>query len=183
LALNTDFVLYCEDDIKVLRIPSKKELEEIIALGIRSLCYNTHINSDLNKTPAAKLKFINEPNAYISCSDGVSRLLIKDEKVLKDEYFINFPVNLVDRQLFLNMHSHIKQHRISKGIECAITQAWFDLRYNEKYKVAIYLKEEIVFSIGSLTSLAMSNFAQMMFWSNDETLRHPSINERKNSIT
>jgi hypothetical protein len=70
-------------------------------------------------------------------------------------------------------------------IEAGLTKAWFDLSYDKKYEVLIYVNNQILDDIVSgkkITVLDFYNYANMNFWNNDKNLRHPSVEGRDNNV-
>lgn len=102
-----------------------------------------------------------------------------------DNYYINFPVSITKKDLFLNMQNYCMEYGNGMGVETAMSKAWFDLGMCDKYEVLIYLKNEILDDIRmgkKITVLDFYNYANINFWNNDINLRHKSINNRLSTI-
>ena len=85
----------------------------------------------------------------------------------------------------MTLHEYAMNHCGGLGVEAGLTKAWFDLKYDEKYEVLIYVKSEILDDIRvgkKITVLNFYDYANMNFWNNDVSLRHPSVVGRNNNI-
>ncbi len=174
------YTLYCEDDIIIEKIPSAADLQRISSANIGFMCYNTHI-SDKEKIPDSLKTDLSDIRNLLELDNGIVFL---KTKTFKDQYYLNFPVSLVKTEIFSSMHKHIHDHLHGLGIEPATTKAWFDLKYDQSHHVGLYLKSKIkpILGAGKADIATIHNHAQMRFWNNDVSLRHPSINNRENSI-
>lgn len=183
-ALSSEYVFYSEDDIVVDRIPSWASIAALIEnrqqagrkLGF--VCYNTHIASLPDKAPQDRVRFVNSTGNYLRVN-GECYLL--KSTVLKDEYYLNFPVAIVHRDSFLDMHRYAATHCTGLGIEPAMTTAWFGLGMDAQKDVLVYVKPDCQQRL-PLTLMQFYNEANMQFWNNNQSFRHPSINNRKNSF-
>lgn len=179
-----DYIYYVEDDVVITRLPSRDTFDSIATtpthhnkmLGYS--CLSTHILS-LDEPPQPERQaFINNKANYQFW--GEELFLVKEE-VLMDKYYLNFPSAFIKDSLFRSMISYASKKFKGIGMEPGLTKAWFDLGLNKAYDVGIYVKPE------TLNQLPMDlnmffHMANMRFWNNDEGLRHPSINNRSNTI-
>ncbi len=184
--INTsDYIYYCEDDVIITRLPKKSSFEIFTNnktknnKNIGYACFNTHILSLDKEIIPARLNFINDLKNYQKFGDEL--FLIKDENILRDEYFLNFPSAIVNSNLFIELINYSKNKCKGIGIEPGLTQSWFDLKFNEQFDVATYVKPQTITKL-PIDLNKFYHMANMQFWNNDVNLRHPSINERKNTI-
>ena len=184
---NTDVILYTEDDILIDKLPKlttiQKLFSENIINGKRAgfICFNNHVWVKFNESPKHIIDFIHNLNNYITIDGDV--FLIKDE-VIKDKYYLNFPVALTTRKLFLELQDYALENKVKHGVEAGMTGAWFDTGKEKEYAVLISLKPEIIDDIKSgkqITVPDFYNYANINFWSNDKSLRHESIAGRSNA--
>jgi hypothetical protein len=177
--ISGDYLLYSEDDIVVNRIPY--DISCIFRESkIGYICYNTHIH-DLGIPVGSepKLAFINNQNNYRVIGNG-DLFLIKG-LVLKDNYYLNLPVMISKTEIFKKLLEYASSHCQSLGMEPALTKAWFDLGFDKTHDVAVYVKPTTMRDIPH-TLDSFYHQANMNFWNNDPSLRHPSINDRANTI-
>ena len=177
--ITTDCLMYSEDDIVVNKIPySIPDIFSDSRVGY--VCYNTHVH-DLGIPTGSepKLAFINDKSNYRSLSNG-NFFLIKGA-VLKDNYYLNLPVMISKTAIFKKLLEYASSHCQSLGMEPALTKAWFDLGFDKTHDVAIYVKPTAMRDIPH-TLDSFYHQANMNFWNNDSSLRHPSINDRANTI-
>ncbi len=181
--MNTDFVFYAEDDIIIDKIPTKKEWEEISQHTTKNgkkigfICYNTHIHDDPNNPPKEKVMYINCKANFIRVCNN---LFLMKSPVLKDNYYLNFPVAILPVQVFHEMHKYADDNYRGMGIEVAMTHAWFELHKDKEYDAVIYVKNDTLDRL----PLNLNRFyrtANMQFWNNNPNLRHKSIS-RQNTI-
>lgn len=186
-----DFVFYFEDDIEITSIPLTSTFNKLIDYKTTNnkllafICYNTHIHTfqELGES-AEKHKYINSSENYFEFNDLYDSdcFLLKNEKILKDEYYINFPVSIFRPSIYKQLLDFACTKYKDIGLEPGLSNAWFDMKFNEKYDIAIYVKNETLDYIGQLDFELMYYFACMQFWNNNVDFRHPSINNRRNTI-
>ena len=208
---SSDYIFYSEDDIVINKIPSKKTIDSIINKNTSCkqmgfICYNTHTYEqymhekkykfhNLNKISRRRGKTVgvhNEEreiyNRLLEINNINNFLKIDDElffikpNSLIDNFFLNFPVAIVKRDIFLKLHEKALDSKYSSyGIETAFTKVWIDLLLHEKFSTAIYVKNNTISNM-PLTLTDMIFAANMNFWNNDETLRHRSILDNSQKI-
>jgi hypothetical protein len=173
-ATDADWIFYSEDDIIINKIPSKKTLNTLSSRGIGYICFNTHL-------PDNSADYCRDCSKYINIGDDL--FFIKDVSIV-DDYFLNFPVAILKRADFISMHAYSKLHCRGVGIEIAMTKSWIATGLIKCSTVVTYLKIELFNDIlsGKIPQMPLHNFAQMKFFNNDPSLRHPSINNRRNSL-
>lgn len=182
-----NLLFYCEDDVIIQKIPSKKTLDVLFNTNygdcrLGALVYNTHVLAPWVKDEQVKkdrLKYINDRTHYDYIDD--SAILVKGIELF-DEYWICFPAGIFHKHLFHTCLNYAQSACVGMGMEPAMSKAWDELRINENFRTAMYLQEQVKDKMGTLTFQDMYDLAQMRFWNNDESLQHPSWNDRKNTI-
>ena len=125
----SDVILYTEDDILINNLPKlttiQKLFNEKIIDGKRVgfICFNNHVFIKFNENPKHITDFINDLGNYITIDGDV--FLIKNE-TLKDRYYLNFPVAITTKKLFLELQDYALARGAGLGVEAAMTGAWFD---------------------------------------------------------
>lgn len=182
---SADIVLYTEDDILINRLPKlttiHKLFNENIVNGKRAgfICFNNHVWSRFNENPKHIIDFIHDLNNYIIVDGDV--FLVKNEKI-QDKYYLNFPAAITTKKLFFELEDYAFINKVGYGLEQALTSAWFETGKDKEYVVLISLKNEIIDDIKSgkhITVLDFYNYANINFWNNDITLRHPETPGRR----
>jgi hypothetical protein len=178
--IDGDLLFYCEDDIVVNRIPSRENLERLFSgsnpLGF--IVYNTHACAPwITEGLQPKLDYINDKVNYLQRGDDL--FLIKGESI-RDEYWICFPVAIMETDNYRSCLAHAKMSCGKMGMEPGMTKAWLALGF-DKYPAAVYVQKNI-FDSFPLNFQKLHDNANMRFWNNDVTLRHSSINDRKNTL-
>lgn len=180
---DSDYIYYCEDDVIINRLPDKNSLEQLFFnktannKKIGYACFNTHISDDpLNKD---KINFINNVNNYQKFGDEL--FLIKNKDILMDEYFLNFPSAIVNAHVFKSLIEYSGEVCSGIGMETGLSKSWFDLEFDKHFDTAVYVKPETINNL----PMSLDKFhymSNMEFWNNNDKLRHPPINGRKNTI-
>lgn len=182
---NADIVLYTEDDILINKLPKlttiHKLFNEKIVNGKRIgfISFNNHVWSKFTQKPKHIIDFIHNLENYITIDGDV--FLIKNE-IIRDKYYLNFPCSLTTKKLFLELQDYASINKTGYSGEYAMTEAWFEIGKNKEYEILISLKPEIIDDIKSgkqITVLDFYNYANINFWNNDVTLRHPETPGRK----
>jgi len=178
---SNNVIFYTEDDIVINKTPKLDTIEQLFNGAVINgkpvgfISYNNHVWIQFKENPQHIIDFISNPDNYITINGDT--FLIKTE-MIKDRYYLNFPVSIFTRDVMLKLHEHAMINCTNTTIEEGLTKAWFDLGYDKKYEVLIYVKNEILDDIRAgkkLTVIDFYNYAQMNFWNNDTKLRHPSI--------
>ncbi|KKU88103.1 MAG: hypothetical protein UY16_C0013G0013 [Candidatus Gottesmanbacteria bacterium GW2011_GWA2_47_9] len=184
-AADSDIVLYTEDDIVINRLPKTTTIHKLFTQpmvhGKRAgfICFNTHVWKRFTQNPKHIMDFIHDLGNYIIVDGDV--FLVKRD-VMKDKYFLNFPAALTTKNMFLALQEYAFAHNVGWGTEQAMTSAWFELGKDKENEVLISLKPEIIDHIKSgkrITVLDFYNYANINFWNNDVTLRHPETPGRR----
>jgi hypothetical protein len=180
--VQTDHVLYTEDDILINRIPSKAawgalSTRDVRGKGVGFICFNTHVFSNPERTPQERLDFINNENNYVQAE---GELFLAKGPVLRDEYYLNFPVAITSKEIFTRLHEYAASRCNNQGVEVGLTNAWFGTGLDQKWESLIYLKPD-AWQRKPFTAQTFYYEANMNFWNNDTGLRHDSINGRENS--
>ena len=183
----SEIVLYTEDDVVVNQLPQlttiQKLFNENMIKGKRVgfMCFNNHVWSRFNEDPEHIINFINDLGNYMIIDGDV--FLVKNE-VVKDDYYLNFPVAVTTKSLFLELQDYALEHKRGLGVERGMTRAWFDTGKDKEYAVVVSLKPEVIHDIKlgkQITVVDFYNYANINFWSNDPHLRHESVAGRSNS--
>lgn len=175
--IKSDFVFYCEDDIVINKVPSLDSLHRIKErLGF--ICYNTHIAVNTQQATIDRINFVKQDLNYIVASDDV--FLVK-KPLLRDPYYLNFPAAIIRTKAFKGIHAIMDTELRGLGVEPAMTEGWFILGFDKNLDTFVYVDAKILEE--KPTNLEdFHTFAQMNFFNNDVSLRHPSINNRENSL-
>ncbi len=183
----SDVILYTEDDILINNLPKLTTIQKLFnekiidGKSVGFICFNNHVWSNFNETPKHIIDFINDLGSYITIDGDV--FLVKNE-IIKDKYYLNFPVALTTKKLFLELQDYALENKANHGVEAGMTGAWFDTGKDKEYAVLISLKPEIIDDIKSgkkITVLDFYTYANINFWSNDKSLRHESVAGRSNT--
>jgi len=178
---SSEVVLYTEDDILVNYLPKLTTIQKLFNENIVGgkkvgfVCFNNHMWSKFKENPKHIIDFIHDLGNYITIDGDV--FLIKSE-VVKDKYYLNFPVALTTKKLFLELQDYALENKASHSVETGMTGAWFDTGKDKEYAVLISLKPEIVDDIKSgkkITVLDFYTYANINFRSNDKSLQHGSV--------
>ena len=176
---SADIVLYTEDDIVINSIPKlttiHKLFNEELVNGRRAgfICFNNHVWRKFNENPKHIIDFIHDLSNYIVVDGDV--FLIKNVKI-RDKYYLNFPAAITTKNLFLELQDYAFVKKIGYSGEQAITESWFETGKDKEYQVLISLKHEIIDDLKSgkkISVLDFYNYANINFWNNDPSLRHP----------
>jgi len=185
---SNDIIFYSEDDIVINNIPQLDTIDKLFngnlvnGKPVGFVSYNNHVWIDFNQNPKHVIDFITNPDNYISINGDL--FLVKNMSI-KDRYYLNFPVSVFNRDVLLSLHEYAMKNCRGLTVEAGLTKAWFDLKYNDKYEVLIYVKNEILNDIHAgkeITVLDFYKYANMNFWNNDKNLRHPSVAGRSNNV-
>ena len=174
-----DFVLYCEDDVVLHRIPTREHIEDFFGEGkMGAIVYNTHANPPwITKGVESKVSYINDRSNYFGEEED---WFLNKGMPIKDEYWICFPCAMMRTITFRGLLDYACSNCLNMGMEPGMTKAWFALGY-DKWPVVMYVKKDI-FECFPLDFQKLYDNANMQFWNNDPDLRHPSINDRQNTI-
>jgi len=185
---SNDVIFYMEDDIIINNVPQLDTIDKLFngklvnGKPVGFISYNNHVLIDFNQNPKHVIDFIMNPDNYISINGDL--FLIKNTNI-KVRYYLNFPVSIFNRKVMLSLHKYAMDSCLGLTVEAGLTKAWFDLKYDEKYEVLIYVKSEILADIRAgkkITVLDFYNYANMNFWNNDINLRHPSVIGRSDNV-
>lgn len=179
----TDYIFYVEDDILIDRLPAKGTIKHLGSENIGFVCFGARIMvlkgpSAPEVIPDNKKQFINNTKNYKRF--GKDLFLIKRE-FLRDNYYLNFPAAIVKDDVFRLLMNHSAKHCAGVGMEIGLTNTWFELNLDKKYDVAIYVRPDTLEHL-PITLQEFYQMANMQYWHNNKSFRHPSINDRKNTI-
>jgi len=181
--IDGDLLLYCEDDVVINRIPSREVMEDLFfgPNSVGCVVYNTHAHCPWlgKKGEEPKLKYINDRSNYFCSKKSTRDLFLVKSEFIKDEYWICFPVAIMKTEVFRSLLNRACTFS-GLGMEPGMTKAWFELGFG-KWSVVMYVKEDTLDSF-PIDFQELYNKANMQFWNNDANLRHPSINNRQNTI-
>lgn len=128
--IDTEWVLYCEDDVIIEKLPTINQITELINInnkvGMISMTgggYNTHINHD---------KILeNIKNDIIQIGDD--EIFWFRDPSLSNEWFFEFPSTFVKTDIFKNCITTSLTKFTSIQIEESYTKSYFHLGYNTEY--------------------------------------------------
>ncbi|HJY98681.1 MAG TPA: hypothetical protein VJ227_03135 [Patescibacteria group bacterium] len=187
-AAETDIILYTEDDILVNYLPKLTTIHKLFGGNIINgkpagfICFNNHVWTKFKENPEHIISFINNLDNYITIDGDV--FLVKNETI-KDNYYLNFPVAITSKKLFLELQDYALESKKGSGVEAGMTKAWFDTGKDKEYAVIVSLKPKILTDIKSgkkITVIDFYNYANINFWNNDATLQHQPIGRRASTI-
>jgi len=185
---NNEIIFYSEDDIIINKIPQLDTIDKLFNYKLINgkfvgfISFNNHVWINFNENPKHIIDYINNPSNYILVNNDL--FLIKNN-VIKDKYYLNFPVSIFNKNIILFLHKYAMNNCKGLTIEAGLTKAWFDLGYNNDYEVLIYVKNKILDDINAgkkITVLDFYNYANIDFWNNNINLRHPSVVGRSNNV-
>ncbi len=166
-----DIIFYCEDDVEITKIPSLDtitKLDENFNFG--AIFYNTHIN---DKFDNKVIEYINNRDNYITINGSC---FLKKKPYISDSYLFCFPVAIMKKSLVTNIHKYMMDSKINLQIEKGFTHAFKEI--NSKYSLFTYVNNTIIDNLTFKNDVPqrdspMHNYANMLFWNNDETKRLP----------
>ena len=166
--IDTDYLFYFEDKLKVLRLPSKEKIEKIME-GFEYICFNMHMTENFCEPPDNIVDYINQKNNYKKI--GCDLFLIKSPE-LSDDYYLNFPACIVKTNMFKKLQSLALKNYPDLPVEVSINKIW--LKYYRDKKVAIYVQPD---TISKRPMNLMDFFYQscIKYWNNCPDLRVRSI--------
>lgn len=128
--VNTEWVLYSEDDITFRVLPTKEEFNTIekIELGGRRCGI---IGMSCGGYKQSGFSQLNIKNNYIKIADNLY-VFIRNEKY-RNEYFIDFPSTFMRTELLKNCIDNTIKKKTKSGIEIGISSSWFELGYEKNY--------------------------------------------------
>lgn len=179
----TDYIFYVEDDIVIDRLPTKESLDGFKSEKIGFVCYGARLvvlkgPSAPKQIPEKTKQFINQKENYKQFGDDL--YLIKKD-FLRDNYYLNFPAAIAKDDVFRSIMNHAAKNCSGIGMELGLTKSWFDMGLNKQYDVAIYVRPD-TFDHLPMSLQEFYQMANMQYWHNNESFRHESINDRKNTI-
>jgi hypothetical protein len=172
--LESDWVLYTEDDVRINEIPDLDKLINFINsqantnVGIIDLMAGRGIKF----TPDAQEKYkenATDPNAYYQF-DNYTIWLRTNESI--DDFFINFPVLFIKREIFQECFYAAKELFKGSTIEVGFTKAFKHLNMQEKYsKVHIFKKmpDLEVLKTMNATDISLEYFNNILLMDNKDT--------------
>ena len=172
--LESEWVLYTEDDVRINELPDLDRLLNFINseantnVGIIDLMAARGIKF----TPDAQAKFKEnalDPSSYYSFDD-YTVWLRTNESI--DNFFINFPVLFIKREIFQSCFNTAKELFKGTTIEVGFTKAFVHLNLHEKYsKVHIFKQMPDLNFIKDMTStdISLEYFNNLLLMDNKDT--------------
>lgn len=171
-AAKNDWLFTVEDDVVIDKIPTVAQVEDIVRHGFGFICYNTHIHDRIGDVQTT---YTADRSNYVMIGSDV---LLRKDPVIADKWLITFPVSIVQRETLKHMHEYAMQHAQGQPIEVGLSLAWkLSTAWKEasSSEIGIYLTGNVLNDLPVHPS-ELPDYAQLRYWSNDPTLRHPSIN-------
>jgi hypothetical protein len=158
--VETDWVFYCEDDVFIERLPSKKNIEKAYRHKINDRCCGIismmqggydyprktpeqHKGTGLPEYKQKQLiEHIKDPNSYITL-DNAAVLWIREEK-FRDAWFVEFPVTFMRTTLMKKCSTYASNHFAQWQIEKGYTKSWFALAFDQRYYKTTYMRHATV---------------------------------------
>jgi len=138
----SDWVLYCEDDVSVERIPAIEEIEQIQKLksGGREIgaILLMFAGMEEGRNVIELNEYLQSDKSYKELSPE-TKIFLRQEK-FKNDYFINFPAIIFKRDILQNLIEYIKNNKQRVQIEEAFSQSWFETEMHKKYFTVSYIK-------------------------------------------
>jgi hypothetical protein len=172
--INTEWILYCEDDITFKEIPPFTILEKILTKENGFLSLTGHVH----EFPSSEtLEYSRNKENYIDI--GEYQILKKDPSVFQTKWFLNFPSCFIRKDHLVDVlrYSSNRFAGSSYSIEEGLSYAWFENNMHLKFNSYILLKgldlssEDILKEIHKKTILN--------YWNNDITTQVPPVNDKE----
>lgn len=172
--LESEWVLYTEDDVRINEIPNLDELLQFINneantnVGIIDLMAGRGIKF----TPSAQEGFkenATDPNSYFKFDNYV--LWLRSNKSI-DDFFINFPVLFIKREIFQECFHCAKELFKGTTIEVGFTKAFVHLGFHEKYsKIHIFNQMPKLEKLNDMSStdISLEYFNNLLLMDNKDT--------------
>jgi len=138
---NSEWLLYSEDDVIVNGLPSIQDFEILNLkspkkLGIVSLLSSRGSGFLTDRFDTFKRE-VCDINNYINGKNFSA--WIRNENTI-DDYFIEFPITFINRELFQNLFEYANNHLEGFQIEQGLTRAFVDGGFKNDYTKVNYLK-------------------------------------------
>jgi hypothetical protein len=172
--LESEWVLYAEDDVRINEIPDLDELLNFINseantnVGIIDLMAGRGIKFTPSAHEAYKAN-ATDPNSYYKFND-YTLWLRTNESI--DDFFINFPVLIIRREIFQECFKVAKELFKGRTIEVGFTSAFKHLNFQEKYsKVHIFktMPDIEVLKTMNATDISLEYFNNILLMDNKDT--------------
>jgi hypothetical protein len=165
-ATNAAWILYCEDDVIVQKLPTRNDFMRLQTrkvngrpCGYISLMAGGYA-TDGDKAPAI-VEEIRKPESYIELDDG-SVAWVRNEN-LRNAWFVEFPVALMKRDAMLSCARNAAAKLKGEQIEMAFTIGWFDLGWDKKYYKTSYMRNPGL-TIGATISTIKNQFSTELIY-------------------
>jgi len=163
-----DWVLTCEDDTLIRKIPSKEEFEFLVSKDLGVLTYNADIIQDSDIVLSTY--HINNKNNYLVWGDDC--FLVKNQDI-RNMWLLNFPAVIIRKTHMLQLHTIAKT--ISRvAFEAAMTIAWKQL--NPKKEIMMFLNSAVLQNEIINQDMLCKN-AHLFYCNNDTSLKHVTLNK------
>ena len=164
-AASHPWVLTCEDDSFVTKIPTREEMQQIVDEGIYFLLYNANFPTSQHERVREHMK---HNGNYIMLNDD----MVLRKGTLGGNYQIAFPALLAPRKHLLRMHETARNVNRRRCFEFGMTAAWRKL-YRDK-GIGIYLKKTMCPDI-PIEPEDLPYYANLLYHNNSPELRHESL--------
>ncbi len=155
-SLPGDWILYCEDDVLVRRLPKSEEFSTLLEMaklqfgrkvGMFSLMHGGFSRGEETKQAHAdwlnnwkNWRHLYESKTGLDKPD--SCLLLRSDE-LRDAHFFEFPVTIVRKDIFLSCNLWAQKNRKGVHSETALTDAWFTLGFDKEYCKVSWFKSPL----------------------------------------
>lgn len=170
--VNTEWILYCEDDVTFKNIPSLKSCNEILKPEIGFISMNAHVHEfPTNET----LKYCLDDSNYKKIENYI--LLSKDSKIFQHKWYFNYPSCFIRKEhlKFMLYDSSNRYKNSSYSIEEGLSYSWL-INFDKLYKNYIILQDLDLKKQDTLQEI--HNSAILNYWNNDPTTRVEPVNNK-----
>ena len=170
--VDTEWLLYCEDDVILRDIPSVDSLKKILTKETGFVSLNAHVHEfPTNDT----IQYCKQNKNYTNIDDFC--LLKKDKEVFQHKWYFNFPSCFVRKQdlLFILENASNNYCNSHYSIEEGLSYSWLSNKENQ-YCDYIILKNPNLEKKEILQEIHDS--AILGYWNNDLTTRIEPVNKK-----
>tara|TARA_B100000131_G_scaffold237265_1_gene229327 strand:- start:1559 stop:2332 length:774 start_codon:yes stop_codon:yes gene_type:complete len=171
--IETEWLLYCEDDITFREIPTPAAAEKLLTSKTGFISLNAHVHEFPTDTT---IDYCIDESNYTEVEKYF--LLKKDPVVFQKKWYFNFPSCFVRKthlQQILNCANQ-KYSGSPYSIEEALSYAWNEIKGNEGYNNYIILNNKVTQRENALKEI--HNSAILNYWDNDISTQVAPVNQK-----